>query len=59
MAHILEGCTHHLDARELQEVEGPAQDLLQKIQTGKGARPVIRWLMRKLPEFDLALTYIS
>ena len=59
MAHVLERCLYHPEAKDLQEAEGPPQDLLQKIQTGIGARLVIRWLLRKLSEYQLALTYIS
>jgi hypothetical protein len=36
---------------------GPLQALLRRIQTGKGARPVLRWLMDRLPEYRLGKAY--
>ena len=59
VAHVFEGCSARPDAAQLQEEEGPVEDLLRKIQTGKGARPVVRWLLKQLPEYRLALTYLG
>jgi hypothetical protein len=55
--HRLQGCTSYPEARELHKAVGPLQALLRKIQTGKGARPILRWLMDRLPEYRLGKAY--
>jgi hypothetical protein len=55
--HLLQGCTSHPEAEQLHETVGPLQALLRRLQTGKGARPILRWLMDRLPEYKLGKAY--
>ena len=55
--HLLQGCTSHPEAEQLHETVGPVQALLRRLQTGKGARPILRWLMDRLPEYKLGKAY--
>lgn len=54
--HILGGCPTNPEALDLLRKEGPLVALLQKLQTGQGARPIIRVLMKRLPEYRLTLS---
>ena len=42
------------DLAGLQEAHGSYTDLLIRIETGKRARPVLRWLIIWLPEYRVA-----
>jgi hypothetical protein len=49
--HLLGGCEAHEPPRGL----GTTRMLRRRIARGEGARPVLRWLMGKLPEYRVAL----
>ena len=51
MGHLLEGCGAHEPPQGL----GTPRMLRQKIARGENVRPVLRWLMRRLPEYKVAL----
>src|SRR6266516_1669699 len=57
--HVLEGCTINLGAYELQRREGPTVTLIKRLQEGDRVRPILQWLMGKLPEYRLALEMAS
>ena len=51
MAHLLEGCEAHEPPQGL----GTPRILAQRIARGESVRPILRWLMGKLPEYKVAL----
>jgi len=51
VGHLLEGCEAHEPPQGL----GTPRMLRQKIARGENVRPVLRWLMRRLPEYKVAL----
>lgn len=51
VGHLLEGCEAHRPPPGL----GTRRELEQKIVRGQNARPVLRWLMGRLPEYRVAL----
>ena len=53
--HVLEGCTMNLGAYELQRKEGPIALLIRRLQEGDRVRPILQWLMGRLPEYRLAV----
>ena len=53
--HLLGGCRANLDAYDLQQKEGSPNQLLLRLQRGNRVRPILHWLMGKLPEYRLAL----
>ena len=55
VGHLLRGCEARGEGLEaLKEQFGPTGALFRRITTGKGARPIIRWLMERLPEYKVA-----
>ena len=55
VSHLLEGCTANQEAYQLHQREGPASLLVERLKEGGvKARPILQWLMRKLPEYRLA-----
>jgi len=53
--HVLNGCIINPEARELQRQEGPTDVLIRRLQEGDRVRPILRWLIGRLPEYRLAL----
>ena len=53
--HLLEGCLTNMDALDLQRREGDPEELFERLRSGYRVKPILRWLMGKLPEFQLAL----
>src|SRR5437667_12558550 len=53
--HVLDGCIINLGAYKLQRKEGPTYWLMKRLQEGDRPRPILQWLMSKLPEYRLAL----
>src|SRR5213083_2635862 len=53
--HVLDGCIINPEAYELQRKEGPTDVLIRRLQEGERVRPILRWLMGRLPEYRLAL----
>ena len=53
--HLLEGCLVNMDALDLQRREGGPEELFERLRSGYRVKPILRWLMGKLPEFQLAL----
>jgi len=53
--HVLEGCTVNPDAYELQRREGTTDALIRRLQEGDRVRPILQWLMGRLPEYRVAL----
>jgi hypothetical protein len=53
--HVLGGCIIHPGAYELQRKEGPKESLIRRLQEGDKVRPILHWLMGRLPEYRLAL----
>ena len=51
VGHLLEGCEAHEPPQGL----GTPRMLRKKIARGENVRPVLRWLMRRLPEYKVAL----
>ena len=54
VAHVLEGCSPFPEGLSLERKEGPASALLVRLQEGIRVRPILRWLMGRLPEYRLA-----
>ena len=54
VAYALEGCFEFPEGLDLQRKEGPVSTLLTRLQEGIGVRPILRWLMGRLPEYRLA-----
>ena len=51
MGHLLEGCEAHEPPQGL----GTPRISKQGIARGENVRPILRWLMGKLPEYKVAL----
>src|SRR5205809_8041905 len=53
--HVLGGCAINPGVYELQRKEGPIVSLIRRIQEGDRIRPILQWLMGRLPEYRLAV----